>query len=162
MSFTVESSDLVAGVKSIRYAYVGTTGVLETGEVNVSEEITAKTDSSGVVKITFEIPGITDDPANSEFHGKVSAVAYDYSGNDESSDGCVYYYDGESSVPKKLNTVVTDNIEPERTVAFSEPNRILTADLSDDVDKYEETDNVILYYNRILNKIYYITFFFIS
>ncbi|MBQ9975824.1 MAG: hypothetical protein IJP16_04875 [Clostridia bacterium] len=148
LSFTVESSDLVAGVKSIRYAYVGTTGVLETGEVNVSEEITAKTDSSGVVKITFEIPGITDDPANSEFHGKVSAVAYDYSGNDESSDGCVYYYDGESSVPKKLNTVVTDNIEPERTVAFSEPNRILTADLSDDVDKYEETDNVILYYNR--------------
>ena len=131
---TVTSSDITAGIKEIKYSYVGKKGEYNEAVVNVGATIVTDNDT---IKFTI--------PANTEFKGIISATAYDWSMNDSDEQNVSY---DKNSV--ELGGIVVDNINPERTVLITEANRVVDASTLKDVQNYDytkENTNSILYYN---------------
>lgn len=130
---TISSTDLVAGVKEIKYAYTGTKGEYVTETVEVGE---TKTAENGSIKFTI--------PVEKQFKGKITATAYDWSMNDSVEQSIIYDYDN-----RQIGGIVVDNTPPERTVLLSTAHRVVDADTLEDKEGYvytSENQNAILYY----------------
>ncbi len=130
---TITSSDLVAGVKEIKYSYTGTKGEYVTETVEVGE---TKTAENGTIKFTI--------PVEKQFKGKITATAYDCSMNDSVEQSIIYDYDN-----RQIGGIVVDNTPPERTVLLSTAHRVVDADTLEDKEGYvytSEDQNAILYY----------------
>lgn len=130
---TISSTDLVAGVKEIKYAYTGTKGEYVTETVEVGE---TKTTEDGSIKFTI--------PVEKQFKGKITATAYDWSMNDSVEQSIIYDYDN-----RQIGGIVVDNTPPERTVLLSTTHRVVDADTLEDKEGYvytSENQNAILYY----------------
>ncbi len=131
---TVTSSDITAGVKEIKYSYVGQKGEYNEAVVNIGETIATDDDT---IKFTI--------PSDTEFKGVISATAYDWSHNASDEQNVSYDANGE-----ELDVIVIDNINPERTVLLTEANRVVDATTLKDISNYnytKENTNSILYYN---------------
>jgi len=115
---TVTSSDITAGIKEIKYSYVGKKGEYNEAVVNVGATIVTDNDT---IKFTI--------PANTEFKGIISATAYDWSMNDSDEQNVSY---DKNSV--ELGGIVVDNINPERTVLITEANRVVDASTLKDTE----------------------------
>lgn len=130
---TISSSDLVAGVKEIKYSYTGTKGEYVTETVNVGD---TKTAEDGSIKFTI--------PVEKQFKGKITATAYDWSMNESVGQSIIYDYDN-----RQIGGIVVDNTPPERTVLLSTAHRVVDADTLEDKEGYvytSEDQNAILYY----------------
>lgn len=130
---TISSTDLVAGVKEIKYAYTGTKGEYVTETVEVGE---MKTAEDGSIRFTI--------PVEKQFKGKITATAYDWSMNDSVEQSVIYDYDNH-----QIGGIVVDNTPPERTVLLSTAHRVVDADTLEDKEGYvytSENQNAILYY----------------
>ncbi len=131
---TVTSSDITAGVKEIKYSYIGKEGEYNEAVVNVGATIATDNDT---IKFTI--------PADTEFKGIVSATAYDWSHNASEEQNITF--DNNNG---QFNVIVIDNKAPERTVLITEADRVVDADTLNDVANYDytkENTNSILYYN---------------